>query len=99
MDLLNLKQKLLAAARANPPKEEVPYAFEKRIMARLATLPQPDEWVWWARALWRGAAACALVALLLSVWSALPLSGNSGSGSVDLEEAVVASVNEADVTW
>jgi hypothetical protein len=40
------------------------------------------------------------VALLLSAWSFLPISGaTSTSGAVDLEEVVLASVNEADVTW
>ena len=96
MDLLNLKRKLVAAARMNRPTDQVPYAFEGRIMAHLANLPQVDEWVWWARAFWRGAAACAAVALLLSAWS---FSHGPANGNVDLEDVVVTSVNEADVTW
>ena len=39
MNLAELERKLIAAARANPPSDRVPYAFEKRIMARLAARP------------------------------------------------------------
>jgi hypothetical protein len=102
MDLLELKRKLISAARCNPPGEQVPYAFEKRIMACLDAIPKPDEWLWWGRALWRGAAACAGIALLLSAWSLWPGPGQKAAGAnggVDLEEEVLASVNEADVNW
>ena len=53
MNLAELERKLIAAARANPPSDRVPYAFEKRIMARLAAWPVADSWALWARALWR----------------------------------------------
>jgi len=100
MDLVELKKKLVAAALCHPPGDQVPYAFEKRIMARLGVRLPTDEWAWWGRALCRGAAACAAVALLLSAWSFLPATGPTpANGAVDLEEAVLASVNEADVTW
>jgi len=98
MDLSNLRKKLIAAAQSNPPGEQVPYAFEKRIMARLVALPRIDEWVWWSRALWRGAAVCTLVALLFSAWS-LTAGRDSSSGPVDLEDTVVASLNGADLAW
>jgi hypothetical protein len=100
MDLNKLQSKLLAAARATPPGEGVPYAFEKRVMAGLAAVPGVDEWLWWTRALWRGAATCAAVTLLVSAWSLLPLS-NHGTlkGGADLEETVLASVDDAEVTW
>ena len=39
MNLEQLQKKLLAAARANPPADRVPYAFEKRILAQLAAQP------------------------------------------------------------
>ena len=95
MDLSHLSRKLIAAARAYPPAEQVPFAFENRIMARLAAVPAFDEWVWWSRALWRGAAACLALTVLLSAWSALPRSNSS----MDLEDAVVVSVDQADVSW
>jgi hypothetical protein len=69
MDINELQSRLMAAARKNPPGEQVPYAFEKRIMAHLASLAQPDPWNLWARALWRAAASCVAITLLLGVWS------------------------------
>jgi len=69
MNVDDLQQKLVAAARANPPSDRVPYAFEKRVMARLAARPLPDLWTQWARQLWRGAAACVAITLLCSAWS------------------------------
>src|SRR6185503_6405846 len=97
MDLVELGRKLVAAARSNAPSEAVPYAFEKRVMARITLVPRADEWLWWNRALWRGAAACAAIALLLSAWSRLGMNQAAGNGSIDLEEALVASVDQADV--
>jgi hypothetical protein len=69
MDLERLRQKLLAAARANPPADRVPYAFEKRVVARLHHQPAVDVAAAWAHGLWRAAAPCVAVALLLIVWS------------------------------
>ena|SRR6185503_20074571 len=69
MNLNELQKKLLGAARKNPPGDHVPYAFEKRIMARLASAPRFDEWTAWVRPLWYGAGVCTAVALFMSVWS------------------------------
>jgi hypothetical protein len=68
MNLEQLQKKLLAAARADAPGDGVPYAFEKRIMARLAALPPHDNWAQWSRALWRAATPCVALALLLGVF-------------------------------
>ena len=65
MNLAKLQETLLAAARANPPSDRVPYAFEKRIMARLAARPELDAWTVWARMLWRAATPCLGVTVLL----------------------------------
>lgn len=72
MNLARLQDKLLAAARADRPSAEVPYAFERRIMARVAELARgpADLWGAWSRLLWRAAAPClgltaALVAMAL----------------------------------
>ncbi len=101
MDLNKLQEKLFAAARANPPGDQVPYAFEKRILARLAARPVEDAWGQWGAALWRGAAACVAIAVLLSVWSFSgfnrPHSG--GNLSQDLEHTLLASAEEADNNW
>src|ERR1041385_6226361 len=69
MNLESLQTKLLAAARANPPSERVPYAFAKRIRARLNEPIALDLSALWARALWRAAAPCVALTLLLGVWS------------------------------
>src|SRR5690349_13752253 len=69
MSLEQLHQKMLAAARANPPSDRVPYAFEKRIMARLAQAPKVDMWALWSHALWRAAAPCVAIALMLGAIS------------------------------
>jgi hypothetical protein len=69
MNVDELQRKLIAAARANPPSDRVPFAFEKRIMARLAARPRLDEWALWSRALWRAAAPCFAIMVLLSAWA------------------------------
>lgn len=98
MNLAELQKKLLGAARSNPPSDKVPYAFEKRIMARLASPPAEDVGVFWARALWRGAAACVAVSILSGVWSFASLNGADAAVtfSQDLEQTILASVDDVD---
>jgi hypothetical protein len=94
MYLEDLQRKLIAAARAHPPADRVPYAFEKRVMALLRTRPFVDQGALWARALWRGAAACLVFMLLFGVLSVL-LSGGSPLPkdlSQDFEKTLLASV-------
>ncbi len=104
MNLPELERKLIAAARANPPSDRVPYAFEKRIMSLLAACPAADSWTLWGRALWRAAAPCVAVMVALAAWSCLAPHSNSPSGdlSQDLEQTLLASVDQdqpADSTW
>jgi len=95
MNLDELQRNLIAAARANPPSDRVPYAFEKRIMARLAVGGLPDHWAQWSRALWRGAAACVAVTLLLSAWSLLYTSSASTNDlSQQFENTLLAAVDQ-----
>lgn len=68
MDLDKLQQKLMAAAKATSPSDQVPYAFEKRIMARLAAPLTVDVWAVWGRWLWRAVAPCMSVMAALGVW-------------------------------
>ena len=65
MNLEDLEKKLLAAARTTPPDDRVPYAFEKRILARLTTQPAVPASALWAQALWRAAIPCLAVTLLV----------------------------------
>lgn len=92
MNIEKLQKILIGAARKQQPDERVPYAFEKRIMARLAAMPKVDIWSLWSNALWRAAAPCVAITLLLSAWSYMsprPTPGQQAS-SVDLEHAVLA---------
>ena len=103
MNLAELERKLIAAARANPPSDRVPYAFEKRIMAHLAARPQADGWELWGRALWRAAAPCVAIMLLLGAWSFFA-QGNLPANdlSQDLEQTLLAAVDQdqpTDSAW
>src|SRR5215475_12813197 len=92
MNLDNLQRKLISAARDNPPSDRVPYAFEKCITNRIKALGKPDRWANWAQALWRAAAPCVGIALLLAAWSWID--GNSSNSGLDfsqqLENTVLA---------
>ena len=101
MNLTEHHRKLIAAARRNAPADAVPYAFEKRIMARLSTAPRPDEWLAWVRALWVGAGACAAVALCLTVWSyqAPDEPGFASNFAQDLEQTILDSTVESENLW
>jgi len=101
MKWVELEKKLIAAARKDPPGDQVPYAFEQRIMARLRAAPQLDQWVSWTRALWWGAGACAAVALAMSVWTFVPDDDQdyASNFSQDLEQTILASADDADNAW
>ena len=112
MKLDRLQEKLLAAARAHPPGDRVPFAFEKRVLARLMESPVPDVVALWSRALWRAAAACVAIALLLGVWSLIGANqdnlantprGVSSAGNEDFsqhfEQTMLAGVNESEEVW
>jgi hypothetical protein len=93
MNLDRLQRKLIAVARANPPSDRVPYAFEKRIMARLAGLGETDRWTAWSSLLWRAAAPCLGITLVLSVLTLA--SGGLGSSETPLAEALESTVYAA----
>lgn len=69
MDLEQIERALIAAARKDAPSQAVPYAFEKRVMARLRAGLAEDPWAFWSRALWRAAAPCVALTMLLGAWS------------------------------
>jgi len=108
MNLEPLRQKLLSVARAHPPADRVPYAFEKRIMARLAQSSALDLPALWARALWRAAAPCVALTLLLGVWSFVGAQNHSGGPDLTdsddfaqhFERTMLAAVDEpAEEIW
>src|SRR5512140_286225 len=96
MNLDQLQQKLIAAARAHPPSDRVPYAFEQRILARVRELPALDAWTLWARALWRAATPCVAVMVLLLAWCLLVRSSRSANTdlSQELENTVLAAADQ-----
>ncbi|MDQ6631813.1 MAG: hypothetical protein M3Y82_08645 [Verrucomicrobiota bacterium] len=93
MNLNELEKKLLAAARKNPPSDQVPYAFEKRILAHL-TKPAADLWHLWGKSLSRAAASCVALMLLLGVWSGRSIDSSLEDLSQDLDNAVFAAVDQ-----
>jgi hypothetical protein len=99
MNLAELEQKLIAAARSNPPDDRVPYAFEKRITARIAARAA-DHWQFWTRGLWRAAVSCVAVALVCGAVSFFTpaAADNSSDLSQDFENTLLASVDAGDAT-
>ena len=87
MNIAELHKKLLAAARANPPGDRVPYAFEKRVMALLAARAAIDPLAMWVRGLWRAAVSCAVIALLFSKDASNAVCTRAGTRSVHSESA------------
>jgi len=98
MNIAELQKKLLAAARASAPDDRVPYAFEKRVLALLASRARADRWVFWTRGLWQAAASCAAIALLLGAWVLFSsaASSNSTDLSQNFENTLLASVDQND---
>ncbi len=102
MNLNHLQQKLLAAARAHPPGDAVPYAFEKRILAHLTERPVTDPVARWVRGLWRAAASCAAISVLLGAWTFLSpaVSSPDDELSQQFENTVFAAVDQdSEGTW
>jgi hypothetical protein len=101
MDLAELHKKLLAAARADRPGDGVPYAFEKRIMTRLAAKPASDIFAVWNRTLWQAAAPCVAVMLLLGAWTFLgQRTDNSGATlAAELESTLYAPFDSQTEAW
>ena len=98
MNLVELQRKLIAAARANAPGDHVPYAFEKRVTALLASRVAPQNLDGWVRGLWRAAVSCVAVAVLCGAWSLFTprITTNSTDLSQDFENTLLASVDQGD---
>ena len=95
MNHSELQAKLIAAARSKAPTDQVPYAFEKRVMARLESGSTIDAWTLWGKALWRSAFACMAVAVALSIWS---LQADS-EGQDDLASTMFSAAEQLADTW
>jgi hypothetical protein len=97
MDLSELQRKLIAAARADAPGDAVPYAFEKRILARLADRVVLDPWGPWARGLSRAAVLCVVAMLLLAAGSYFVPAATPENLSQDVETTLFAAVDNSSV--
>jgi hypothetical protein len=102
MNLAELQRKLIAAARANAPGDRVPYAFEKRVTALLASRVPAQNLDVWVRGLWRAAVSCVAVAVICGVWSLAgpevkPTAVHSSADlSQDFENMLLASVDQGE---
>jgi len=96
MKLNELHDKLIAAARKHPVSEQVPYAFEKRILSHLSGRPAPDVWALWGRTLWQAALSCVAITALCGLWAYGPRPGadKADNFSQDFEAAVLAPMGE-----
>jgi hypothetical protein len=100
MNLAELQKKLIAAARANVPGDRVPYAFEKRVTALLASRVVPDDLVLWVHGLWRAAVSCVAISLLFGAWAFFNPAATTKTAAADLsqnfENTLLASVDQSD---
>ena len=99
MNLVELQKKLVAAARADAPGDQVPYAFEKRVTALLRARVAPDNLGLWVHGLWRAAVSCVAITLLLGAWAAFnpaPGSMTADDLSQNFESTLLASVDQSD---
>ena len=101
MNMAELQKKLLDAARANPPADNVPYAFEERIMSRLAAKPGFDILAAWNRTLWKAAAPCVAVTLLLGAWTRFAQRTDSSRETLaaDLESSLYLPFDNSTDAW
>ena len=91
MNQADFRTRLIAVARAQALDERMPLAFEQRIMARLQGRKPLDLWALWSTGLWRAAASCATLALLLGAWSWFSPANSANSDlSQDLENTLLA---------
>lgn len=104
MNYDQLQKSLLQAARRDLPSDRVPLAFERRIMARLATAPV-DVLTEWTAAFSRMAfssLAVAAVACVInfSTPASLPDEGTlTEVAAADLDSLVPTAVESASETW
>src|SRR5476651_196813 len=98
MNLAELQKKLIAAAKTEVLDDRVPYAFEKRIGALLASRVAPQNLDLWVRGLWRAAVSCVAVALVCGAWTFFSPAASSGSDdlSQNFENTLLASVDQGD---
>ena len=98
MNLAELQKQLIAVAKTEVLDDRVPYAFEKRVTALLASRVAPQNLDLWVRGLWRAAISCVAVAMLCGAWTLFTPSATTSSGdlSQNFENTLLASVDQGD---
>jgi hypothetical protein len=98
MNIAELQQQLISAARKQAADDRVPYAFEKRIVALVAGRAAESGRLLWARGLWRAAVSCVVLAVICGVFSLFtPVGTDTGNDlSQDFENTLLASVDQPD---
>jgi hypothetical protein len=99
MNIAELQKKLIAAARTEVLDDRVPYAFEKRVTALLASRVAPDNLALWVRGLWRAAVSCVAITLLFGAWAVLnptTTTATTDDLSQNFENTLLASVDQSD---
>ena len=89
-----LRQKLLASARAHPPSDRVPCAFDKRIMSRTRSRDVPDAWSAWGAILWRAVAPCFALMLMAGIGSFIMQPASEDIG-IQLDRVLFADLDVA----
>ena len=89
MNLDELHTKLIAAARADEPADHVPYAFEKRVSALLASRVAPHALDAWVTGLWRAAVSCVGVAAVCGMLTLFTSASTAGWNCSCLQLTVV----------
>ena len=85
MKLDQLQATLLQTARTDAPSDRVPYAFEQRVMARLAAGGRPDVLAEWTAAFWRAAWSSLAVAVVVGVVNfATPTPASAGGDALEI---------------
>lgn len=98
MNLAELQRKLVAAARAQALDERVPFAFEKRITALLASRVAPQNMDLWVCGLWRAAVSCVAIALVCGAFTIFEPAATSDTPDLSqtLDNTLLASVDQND---
>ena len=96
-----MRQRLLTAGRLHPPADQVPFAFERRIMARLGSSKPLDPWSLWNRILWRIAAPCVALTLVAGAFNWLGHAETQTTENLiqELETVVYAPLSTTQEVW
>jgi hypothetical protein len=98
MNSQHLQKKLIAVARATPADSRVPYAFQKRVMARIKSA-QADVWSLWSTLMWRAAVPCLCVMVLTGAFSRFGIISTADHEPGELETALMAPIAADSESW